>query len=103
MPTIVPRAYGSQYGEPRPVNAGTTNTPSVSVMDDASAPVSDASAMMPSPSRNHWMAAPVTKMAPSNAYATAPLANCQPTVVSSPSTGFGHASPTFMRTKEPVP
>ena len=63
MPTIVPRAYGSHHGEPRPVNAGTTNTPSVSGTDvAASGPVSAASSMMPSPSRSHWMAAPVTKI-----------------------------------------
>ncbi len=30
MPTIVPRARGSQYGAPRPTNAGTRYTPSVS-------------------------------------------------------------------------
>ena len=33
----------------------------------ASGPISAASAMMPSPSRSHWTAAPVTKMAPSRA------------------------------------
>ena len=33
MPTIVPRAYGSHHGEPRPVNAGTTYTPPVSATD----------------------------------------------------------------------
>ena len=30
QPKIAPRAYGSQYGAPRPVNAGTTYTPLVS-------------------------------------------------------------------------
>src|SRR5436190_1145078 len=78
-------------------------TPSVSSMDAASGPVSAASRMMPSPSRIHWMAAPVTKMAPSYAYETAPPASFHPTVVSSPSTGFGQVSPTFMSTNDPVP
>ena len=31
IPTIVPLAYGSQYGAPIPVNAGTTYTPDVSM------------------------------------------------------------------------
>ena len=39
-PTIVPRAYGSQCGEPRPVSAGTNTTPSVDSTDRASASVS---------------------------------------------------------------
>ena len=65
MPTIVPRAYGSHHGEPSPVNAGTTYTPPLSGTHAASGPVSLASVMMPSPSRSHWIAAPVTKIAPS--------------------------------------
>src|SRR3954447_556270 len=104
MPTIVPRAYGSQYGDPSPVNAGTHTTPSVSSTDAASGPASAAFVMMPRPSRSHWIAAPVTKIAPSYAYvAGPPSASCQPTVVSSPSTGGGHDSPTFISTNEPVP
>ena len=67
MPTIVPRAYGSHYGLPRPVKAGTTNTPSVSGTDAASGPISADDSMRPSPSRSHWTAAPVTKIAPSSA------------------------------------
>ena len=62
---MVPRAYGSQYGEPRPVNAGTKVTPPVSGTLAASGPVSAASSMMLIPSRIHWIAAPVTKIAPS--------------------------------------
>src|SRR3954468_13131894 len=104
MPTIVPRAYGSQYGDPRPVNAGTHTTPSVSSTDAASGPASAAFVMMPRPSRSHWIAAPVTKIAPSYAYvAGPPSASCQATVVSRPSTGSGHASPTFISTNDPVP
>ena len=61
----MPRAYGSQYGEPSPVNAGTNTTPPVSGTLAASGPVSAASSMMPSPSRSHCTAAPVTKIAPS--------------------------------------
>ena len=64
-PKIVPRAYGSHHGDPSPVNAGTNTTPPVSGTLSASGPVSAASAMIPSPSRSHWTAAPVTKIAPS--------------------------------------
>ncbi len=85
----MPRAYGSQYGLPRPVNAGTMYTPSVSGHDSARGPTSAAVAMMPRPSRSHWIAAPVTKMAPSIAYACDPSSSVHATVVSSPSTGGG--------------
>src|SRR5690348_1474013 len=102
-PTMVPRAYGSHHGEPKPVNAGTRNTPPVSGTDDASGPVSAADAMIPKPSRNHCTAAPVTKIAPSIAYVTAPGASDHATVVRSPSTGAGSTEPTFVSTNEPVP
>src|SRR5437868_438168 len=59
--------------------------------------------MSPSPSRSHWIAAPVTKIAPSSAYATVPSDNFQATVVSIPAAGEGHAAPTFNSTKLPVP
>ena len=49
-----------------------------------------ASAMTPSPSRSHCTAAPVTKIAPSSAYATVPSASVHATVVSMPSAGGGH-------------
>ena len=67
MPTIVPRAYGSHHGLPRPVKAGTRKTPPVSGHDSASGPIAGASGMTPSPSRSHCTAAPVTKIAPSRA------------------------------------
>ena len=53
-----PGRTGPTTGVPSPVNAGTTNTPSVSGHDAASGPISAASAMIPSPSRSHWTAAP---------------------------------------------
>ena len=59
--------------------------------------------MMPNPSRSHCTAAPVTKMAPSTAYATVPSASVHATVVSMPSAGAGHVSPTFNKMKLPVP
>ena len=62
-----PRASGSQCGEPRPVRAGTKNTPSVDSSEVASASVSPASSIRPSPSRSHWTAAPPTRTAPSSA------------------------------------
>src|SRR5438270_13693258 len=58
---------------------------------------------MPIPSRIHWIAAPVTKMAPSIAYVTSPGRNDHATVVSNPSTGGGTVAPTFVSTNEPVP
>ena len=67
IPTIVPRAYGSHHGEPSPVNAGTTYDAAAVVDLAASGPISAASAMMPSPSRSHWIAEPVEKIAPSRA------------------------------------
>ena len=88
---------------PRPVKAGTTMTPPVSGTLSASGPVSAASSMMLMPSRNHWIAAPVTKMAPSSAYATVPSLSSQAIVVSMPSVGGGHVSPTLRRTNDPVP
>ena len=47
------------------MNAGTKTTPSVSSTLAASGSVSDAVSMMPSPSRSHCTAAPVTKIEPS--------------------------------------
>ncbi len=103
IPTSVPRAYGSHHGDPSPVNAGTRYTPPESATDAASGPISDASRITPRPSRSHWMAAPVTKIAPSIAYVTSPGASDQAIVVSNPSTGAGSADPTLVRTNEPVP
>ena len=65
MPTITPRAVGSQCGAPRPVKAGTTITSPVSGTLLASAFTSDALRMMPSPSRSHWIALPPTNTLPS--------------------------------------
>ncbi len=66
-PVTMPRARGSHHGLPRPVRAGTKVTPPLSGTDAASGPTSAADAMMPSPSRSHWMAAPDTKAEPSSA------------------------------------
>ncbi len=104
MPTIVPRAYGSHHGEPSPVNAGTTNTPSVSSIDVASAAdlgrvVDDAEAVaQPLDGR-----AGHEDGALEGVRRASPSASCQPTVVSRPSTGSGHVSPTFISTNDPVP
>ncbi len=64
-PKTAPRAYGSNHGEPSPVNAGTNTTPSGSSTLAASGPASDDASMMPRPSRSHCTAAPVTKIDPS--------------------------------------
>src|SRR4026208_1126314 len=103
MPTTVPRAYGSHHGLPRPVDARPRSTAPLSGALAANGPISAAVSMRPSPSRNHWMAAPVTNTAPSNAYATVPSASCHATVVNIPSAAGGHVGPTLSRTKLPVP
>ena len=56
------------------MNAGTNTTPPLSATLAASGPVSAAFSMMPIPSRSHWIAAPVTKIAPSITNATSPPA-----------------------------
>ena len=66
-PVMMPRASGSHQGLPKPVSAGTKVTPPLSGTDPASGPMSAAVSMMPSPSRSHWMAAPLTKVEPSSA------------------------------------
>ena len=43
----MPRAYGSQWGEPRPVRAGTKYTPSFESSEPAKASVSAASEITP--------------------------------------------------------
>jgi len=62
--------------------------------------------MRPRPSRNHWIAAPVTKIAPSIAYVVS-FGRIEPsdhaTVVSKPSTGSGRSDPMFVKTNDPVP
>jgi hypothetical protein len=57
----------SQYGAPRPTNAGTTYTPPVSGTARAIASVSDARRIRRSASRSHWMAAPAMNTLPSSA------------------------------------
>ncbi|MNP54062.1 hypothetical protein D3C76_1485890 [compost metagenome] len=52
-PKIAPRAYGSQYGAPRPVNAGTTYTPLVSFTLVAKYSESNASLINFISSRSH--------------------------------------------------
>ena len=63
----MPRAWGSQWGAPSPVSAGTNTTPSEDSTVAATASLSAADPTICSPSRSHCTAAPVTKMAPSRA------------------------------------
>src|SRR5438309_11211053 len=99
---VVPRAYGSHQGAPRPVRAGTKTTPPVSGTEAAIGPASDAASMRCRPSRSHWIAAPVMKIDPSNAYASCPDGP-QAMVVRSPDVDRAGRSPVFMSTKDPVP
>ncbi len=69
-PTIAPRASERQYGANRPENAGTKYIPPLSSTDRASVSDSSAPRMMPSWSRSHCTAEPVTAIEPSRAYTT---------------------------------
>ena len=67
-PTIAPRASERQYGANSPEKAGTKYTPPLSDTWPAKPSISDAPEMMPSWSRNHCTAEPVTAIEPSSAY-----------------------------------
>ena len=73
-PKIAPRAYGSQYGAPKPVKAGTTYTPLLSGTFCAKYSESWLSCTILSSSRNHWIEAPAINTEPSSAYSGSPLA-----------------------------
>ena len=64
---MTPRAPARQCGAPSPVSAGTKVTPPLSDTVRASASISLALWMMPSPSRSHCTAAPAMKAEPSRA------------------------------------
>jgi hypothetical protein len=97
-----PRASGRQCGAPRPASAGTATTPPESGTDAASASISRALPMMPSPSRSHCTIAPAMKVEPSSAYTTS-SPSFQPTVVSSPFFDGTARAPVFMSMNAPVP
>ena len=89
MPTIVPRAYGSHHGLPRPVKAGTRKQPSVS--GTVAASVGDLAGVLDDAEA---VAQPLDGGAGDEDGAlqrvgVVPSASVQPTVVSSPSTGSG--------------
>src|SRR6266545_598844 len=102
MPMSSPRAYGSQYGAPRPVNAGTRYRSTRSPAASASASVSAASPMRPSPSLSHCTAAPVTNALPSSAY-TGPVPRSHASVASRPAAERAIVDPVFTSRKQPVP
>ena len=84
------------------MSAGTKYTPSLPSSAAASASVSAAPAMMPSPSRSHCTAAPVSKIDASSAYVLeSPMHHAS--VVTSPAGGVGTVKPAFSSTNEPVP
>jgi hypothetical protein len=64
---MAPRASLRQYGANRPENAGTKYTPPLSSTWRASSSTSAAPAMIPSWSRSHCTADPVTAIEPSRA------------------------------------
>ena len=74
-PTMAPRASGRQYGANNPENAGTKYAPPVSSTWRASSSLCAASEMIPSWSRSHCTADPVTAIDPSRAYTGAASAN----------------------------
>ena len=65
---MAPRAFGSQWGAPRPANAGTRKTPPVSGTLAASRSTSAEEEKKPSPSRSHCTTAPAMNTLPSSAY-----------------------------------
>ena len=65
IPITSPRAKGSQWGAPRPVSAGTTNTPPLSSTLRASGSISLACLIIPSPSRSQLTRLPATNTDPS--------------------------------------
>src|ERR1051325_10317533 len=101
-PTITPLARGSQYGAPRPTNAGTRYTPSVSGTSAINFSTSGDELIALRPSRNHCTAAPATNTEPSSAYVVwLPIFHA--TVVNNPfsdGTGF---DPVLSNMKQPVP
>src|SRR5699024_2417500 len=101
-PKIDPRTSLSQYGAPKPTNAGTTYTPSVDSTRLAYSSLSGEYLNILKPSRNHCIAEPATKMLPSNAYSTLP-SSPQAIVVSSPFFDLTGVSPVFINMKQPVP
>ena len=103
IPKMAPRACGSQSGAPKPVSAGTNTTPPLSGTLNANSSDSEAMSMMPSPSRSHCTAEPVTNTAPSNANSREPSGCCQATVVSRPDCERTNLSPVFTNTNDPVP
>src|SRR5688572_4401299 len=66
-PRMAPRAYGSQWGLPRPVKAGTRHTPPASGTLAARASTSEDDLMIESPSRSHCTTAPPVNTEPSSA------------------------------------
>ncbi len=91
-PVTVPRASASQCGVPSPTKAGTKCTPPVSGTLRASASLSAAAWMSPSPSRSHCTAAPAMNTLPSSAYAGSPRGP-QAAVASTPGAGVGSCWP----------
>ena len=61
-PVMMPRASGSHHGLPEPGECGHEGDAAAVGHRLGQGPTSDASSMMPSPSRSHWMAAPETNV-----------------------------------------
>ena len=103
MPCIDARARGSQYGAPRPVNAGTNTTSSLVLTLAASASTSAACSISPRPSRNHEITAPPMNTLPSSAYSVRSPSICHATVDNSFCRDTTGAVPQFCNRKQPVP
>ena len=101
-PTIAPRAYISQRGAPRPVNADTRYTPPLSGTLSARMSHSCAVPIRPSSSRSHWIELPALNTLPSSAYVVLPLTD-HATLVTRPLTLRTDLLPVFMSVKQPVP
>ena len=101
-PEMLPRASGFQCGAPSPESAGTTTTPPLSITEAASAAVSPACSIIPSPSRSHLIRLPATNTEPSSAYVRLPP-SWHSTVPSRRWPERGTSEPMLARTNAPVP
>src|ERR1017187_3929168 len=101
-PISIPAACASQWGAPRPTNAGTNTTPPVSGTEAASASTSPDELISLSLSRSHCTTAPPIKILPSSAYSRR-FPALAASVVISRCFERTNSVPTFCSKKQPVP
>ena len=99
---MVPRAFGSQYGAPRPVKAGTTiDVAGVEHARGQALDLAGTAEKTPSPSRSHCTTAPPMNTLPSSAYSLPRV--CAQAVAIRPLVDCTTLSPVCSSMKQPVP